>query len=234
MPERNISARDVLRDIKQGMDSEAMMTKHNISFKSLQKVYAHLMDAGLLELVNGSLETPPVRRLRAKRMAYDIRSGMTSEEVRERYLLSPTQLQKAIDVLLENKVISLGQLRQETRQQHPWVPSTAPRQAERCYLDFELSIVDTGPPEIDGTVHDITEKGVGAVGIPAQPGDMRTFLVLRDEIVLIEPFMFEARCRWVSKKQPDADFIAGFQITHISEKDLKELRKLIRLVNFYA
>lgn len=234
MPERSISARDVLQDIKQGMDSEALMSKHNISFKSLQKVYAHLIEAGLLQLVNGSFETPPVRKLRAKRIAHDIRSGMTSEEVRERYLLSPAQLQKAIDVLLENKVISPCQLRQQPRLQHPESPSSVLRQAERCYLDFELPIVDTGPPEIDGTVHDITEKGVGAIGIPAQPGDIRTFLVLHDELVLVEPFMFEARCRWVSKKQPDVDSVAGFQITYISEKDLKELRELIHLVSFYA
>jgi hypothetical protein len=232
MPEKIVSAGDVLQDIKRGMDSEALMTKHNISFKSLQNVYAHLMQAGLLELVNGSFETPPVRRLKAKKMAHDIRSGMSLEQMQERYLLSPAQLQKAIDVLLENKVISPGQLRKDSPQRHQELLSASLRGVERCYLDFELPIVDTGPPEIDGTVRDITEKGVGVVGIPAQPGDIRTLLVLHDELIMIEPFIFEARCQWVSKKKPGVDCVAGFQITHISEKDLKELRNLIDLVTF--
>ena len=234
MPEQKISARNILQDIKQGMDSEALMKKYQLSFKKVQTAYAHLMEAGLLELVDGAFHIPAVRRLRAKRIARDIRSGLSSEQMREKYLLSPSQLQKAVEVLLEHKSISPDQLRHDLEEKtHETLPA-ALREVERCYLDFELPIVDTGPPEVDGTVRDLTEKGAGVVGIPAQPGDVKTFLVLHDEFVLIEPFMFEARCRWVNKKEPDEEIVAGFQITHIAEKDLNELRKLIHLVSFYA
>lgn len=234
MPDRKISARDVLRDIKQGLDREALMAKYRLSFKTLQKAYAHLMEAGLLELVDGAFQIPAVRRLRAKRIAQDIRSGVSPEQIREKYLLSPAQLQKAVDVLLEHKSISPDQLRHEPVEKPQETLPASLREVERCYLDFELPIVDTGPPEVDGIVRDLTEKGAGIAGIPSQPGDVKTFLVLHDEFVLIEPFMFEARCRWVNRNEPDNDILAGFQITHISEKDLKELRKLIHLVSFYA
>lgn len=234
MPARMLNARDVLKDIAAGMDSEGLMTKYQLSFKDLQNVYGHLMEAGLLELVDGSFEIPPIRRLSARRILRDIRSGMHPETIRDKYLLSPAQLQKTVDILLENNLVTADQLRQYAAGQIEDVGNTVVRESERCYLDFELPIVDTGPPEIDGIVRDLSEKGVGIAGVPAQLGDVKTFLVFHDELVLVEPFMFEARCRWVARKEPRNEVVTGFQITHISEKDREELRKLIRLVTFYA
>ncbi|MBM3298611.1 MAG: PilZ domain-containing protein, partial [Deltaproteobacteria bacterium] len=151
-----------------------------------------------------------------------------------KYVLTSAQLSKAIDGLIHSKALGPGEIKENFLSSAVQVSPENLREVERCYLDFELPIVDTGPPEIDGMVRNLTEKGVGIVGIPSRVGESKTFLVLHDEFVLIEPFMFEAQCRWATRNDPGGEFVSGFEITDISEKDLGELQKLIHLVTFYA
>jgi hypothetical protein len=82
-------------------------------------------------------------------------------------------------------------------------------------------------------VTDVTEKGVGVRGIDAEVGETRTFVISADEFTLVGPFAFEATCRWVNRDGAEGDFLAGFEITKISEDGLRELRNLIRALTFY-
>jgi hypothetical protein len=67
-------------------------------------------------------------------------------------------------------------------------------------------------------------------GIESAVDSIQSFVVLGDLFGEIVPFEFEARCRWFKKDGPDEPCAGGYEITSISERDLRELRKLIDLV----
>ena len=133
------------------------------------------------------ISSPRLRRLSARGIVKDIRAGLGNAELMTRYGLNPKQLRKTFDILLESKVINHGELRNDLSLPPDQLQPINHRELERYYLDFDLPIVETGPPEVDGKVRDITEKGVGVIGIPSEVDQVKTFLVLHDEFVLIEP-----------------------------------------------
>ena len=210
------------------------MAKYKLDGNKLRKVFDDLVEVGLLEPVGDKYVIPTIRRVNARNLARDIRSGMNKSHIMGKYVLTLDQLNRIVDMLRQQGAITSQELRSYRSSPLDTHEPNNLRLAKRCYLDFELPIVDTGPPERDGIVRDITEKGVGIIGIPAQVGDVKTFLVLHDEFVLLEPFMFEAKCRWATMKEPRGEHFSGFQITRISDKDLAEMRKLIHLVTFYT
>jgi uncharacterized protein (DUF433 family) len=234
MSKSNISVRDFLEDVKAGLNNDALRNKYGLDAEGLRKVFRELRTAGFLALVGRDYVVLPMRRLSARMIANDVRSGMNSSQLMEKYSLSSKQLIKTIDVLVRNKALSYDDISDDLAELSASTGPRDQREAERCYLDFELPIVDMGPPEIDGTVRDLTEKGIGLVGIPSSVGENKTFFVLPEEFAFIESFMFEAVCRWVARNEPGGEFVSGFQITKIADKDLAELRKLIQAVTFCA
>lgn len=233
MPGREVHAREILEDIRDGLDNDALKRKYRLTSDGLQRLFDELVEAGLLEQVGNRYIIPAVRRLSARRIVRDIRAGLRNADLMNRYGLNPKQLRNTFDILLESKAINHGELRNDLSVTPDQLKPINHRELDRYYLDFDLPIVETGPPEVDGRVRDITEKGVGMIGIPSRVDEVKTFLVLHDEFVLIEPFMFEAQCRW-SRQEPDGRCAAGYRITNISAKDLKDLRQLIHLVTFYG
>lgn len=233
MPERETNAREVLEDIGEGLDNDALKRKYRLTSEGLQRLFDELVAAGLLEQSENRYVIPAVRRLSVRGIVFDIRSDVSNAELMAKYNLSPKQLRHTFDLLLESKAVNPDELRDDFSPSPEDLESTNHRKQDRYYLDFDLPIVETGPPEIDGRVRDITEKGVGVIGIPSEVGEIKTFLVLHDEFVLIEPFLFRAKCRW-AKQEADGRHSAGFEITSISDKDLQDLKQLIHLVTFYG
>lgn len=234
MPEPKLDRRVFLEDVRSGLDKRALMAKYRLDVDKLRTVFDDLVDVGVLEPVGDKYVLPIIRRVNARKLAHDIRSGMNKSQMIAKYVLTLDQLTRIVEMLHQHGSITSQELRSYRASSLDTREANNLRLAKRCYLDFELPIVDTGPPERDGIVRDITEKGVGIVGIPAQVNDVKTFLVLHDEFVLLEPFMFKAKCRWATKREPRGEHFSGFQITRISNKDLAEMRKLIHLVTFYA
>jgi hypothetical protein len=58
-----------------------------------------------------------------------------------------------------------------------------------------------------------------------------TLVVLSDELGEFSSFEFEGYCRWSFVDPEDGTYLSGFAINEISENDLLELRKLVRLIN---
>ncbi len=84
-----------------------------------------------------------------------------------------------------------------------------------------------------GMLRDITEKGLGVRGLPTEVGKTRTFVIAPADHLDIDPLVFDVRCRWTKKGLNDEP-VAGFEITKISGPTLRELRKLIRLLQDVA
>jgi hypothetical protein len=49
MPKKTINAKEILTDLKAGMDNTALMEKYGLSEKGLQSLFKKLTDAGVLK-----------------------------------------------------------------------------------------------------------------------------------------------------------------------------------------
>ncbi|MGO9568474.1 MAG: hypothetical protein ACLP5H_13120 [Desulfomonilaceae bacterium] len=58
MAKRTLDAKEILDDIKAGLDSTALMEKYQLSEKGLQSLFKKLMDAGVLKPKKGRLDKP--------------------------------------------------------------------------------------------------------------------------------------------------------------------------------
>ena len=110
----------------------------------------------------------------------------------------------------------------------PYLPASLRRLARKSVPSY-MAIYERQDLTIHGSVRDITEHGVGIKGISASQGETKTFVITPDEFVEVDPFEFEAICRW-ALETPDGEVASGFEITAIADKDLHELRKMINLI----
>ncbi len=232
MAERHLNAKEVLKDVQSGMDRRAMLEKYKLSPTGLRKALEELVEAGLLEKVDRHYVMPPAHRISTRKIVLDVGARMSPQDLMNKYLLSPQGLRKVLAKLVEAKAIERGDLGEELEAYFKAEASAEARELERYYLDFDLPVFAVGPTEIRGKVRDITEKGVGTIGIPADADEIKKLEIRHQKFVLIKPFSFQAKCRWVKQKGAEGEYIAGFEIVDISDEDVKELQYLLRLVTF--
>jgi uncharacterized protein (DUF433 family) len=232
MSKREVRAREILEDLRAGLAEEALREKHHLSTQQLRDLFRELVETGLVEAAGDRFLPSPTTRVQAGAMVGDIRAGLTGSQLMKKHGLSHEGLQEALHKLLTTKILTPSDLPGELSLR---LAASAPaniRVKGRCYLDFDLPIIETGPLEIEGRVRDITETGVGVIGIPAQVRDVKTFLIRHDLFVLIQPFSFQAECRWM--QETDTECLAGFRISRIAGQDQTELRKLVKIVTLYG
>jgi uncharacterized protein (DUF433 family) len=220
---RDIKAKEVLEDIKSGMSAAGLMKKYRISSRGLNDLYRQLSASGLLRY-------SPVIKISMNEIAADIRQGMSFSQLMHKYHLPPHGLQDVLDQLLDAKAVGLEELNGALQLRYQSVIPENIRLLPRHCLYFEVPVCVAGAPEFRGLVRDVTEKGVGLTGIAAEIDQTKTMIILGDELGQVEPFELEARCRWFEGKGRHKK--SGYEITKISQKHLRELRRLIRLANF--
>ncbi|MEW6350158.1 MAG: hypothetical protein AB1646_13915 [Thermodesulfobacteriota bacterium] len=179
---------------------------------------------------------PPERKVSVKEIVEDIRLRRLSDpQLMEKYKVSAKGLQSVFQKLLQRNAVNFEDI--EGRSQ-PYVDTITLEQRQehqRHYLPnpvpiYEskdvVSIYERKDLQNKGRVNDITEKGVGVVGLDVREGETKSFVIVADEFVELDPFSFDATCRWV-QLEASGEYSAGFEITKISERALNELRKLI-------
>lgn len=197
MTDREELVNRLLQDLCSGMDDTALMEKYHLSYADLRVLYGEMFRSGML------------------RQAVHQSFGRPSEP--------------------EKRTGSNGGGRSRSKSSRTGngarkvFSSSADdgREFDRHGLDFVIPVYDIEYPEVHGRVRNINEKGVGVTGIPVGIHDVKTLVVLGDEFGEVAPFEFEAVCKWVRNDPADGHQYAGFKITHISEHDFQELRKLI-------
>lgn len=102
------------------------------------------------------------------------------------------------------------------------------RSIRRQRLNFEMTVYDQDDPDNQGKLTNITEEGIGLVGVEAGVDEEKNLVVLGDAFGDVAPFEFRARCRWAERSDDEENVVAGFEITQIGDQDSHELRKLIR------
>jgi hypothetical protein len=174
----------------------------------------------------------PKREAKIAQLANDIRSGMSDEELMEKYKTSSDALQKVFRKLVDMGAITSEEIDNRLR---PFADSAffrKMRELPRNFLVFPIPIHELGKyPEVAGMVRDITEKGLGVREIVTSIGETKTFTIIPNEMIPGEALTFQAVCRW-SDTDEDGEPCAGFEISKISEDNLTRLRTLIKDLTF--
>ena len=167
------------------------------------------------------------RKISAKTILKDIKEGLDDWALMEKYKLSSENLHKVLRELVKKKKISQGEL--DYRNQLGQVATDVEdlRELPRNYPALSVTVYDGTDVQQKGVVRDITTEGIGVIGIDADVGDKRTFVIDMGKLTDFDKFEFEAECRWVKQASLDGQCIAGFHITSISDQSRRNLTDLI-------
>lgn len=173
------------------------------------------------------------RKIDAKSIVNDIRTGLSNLELMEKYSLSSKGLLSAFNKLIASQAMEEDELAERIPAFEDTVDINHAREFPRCYPALGLPIYDKEDLGAEYQVVDLTEQGVQVVGIRAEVGVAKTLVINAEGIdERIKPCAFDAECRWVKVDQKKARTIAGFEITNVSDKDLHVLRHIIKLLAF--
>jgi len=237
-PKPRIKARDAVRDIRSGMTDSGLMEKYGLSAKGLQSLFLKLLEAKALTQAELNQrraiyhDKTLVQQIDARDIVKDIRSGMTDSELLKKYDLSSEGLRFALQTLTDTEIISLDELYATSSSAYDTVFIENMRELPRYHLAMAVTIYEATRPDVKGTLRDIAEKGVGITGIPARVGDVKNLVIPAEIFIEVDKIVFEAKCVWAQTEGTEDQYVAGFQITSISEKCLNHLRLLIRSVCF--
>jgi hypothetical protein len=211
---RIISARSVLQSIGEGLSPKQLMEKHGLSHAAL---------------INALKQIEEERNRRASRIIQDFLSGMQVENIATRNGFSVGRFLQIMRRAVSLQLWHPPDLAMET-EKTPFQEANRERRQclrIRCPV-LTAQVREVCCPEREGTILDISEKGIGVRGISAEVDDERTFLISESDFDLPDPIVMTCTCRWTDKAQhPDLGQSAGFEITAISESDDRHLRSWI-------
>ncbi|MFH1115561.1 MAG: PilZ domain-containing protein [Pseudomonadota bacterium] len=170
------------------------------------------------------------RKIQLREFTEDIRRGMTNSQLMKKYQLSPRQCQ-AVFEHIETVHGSPEDLYGRTRGSDE-TDNSSTRRLPRHDIVLPLAVYKITCEENRGLVVDISEKGFKIHGIETRPKSRGVFAVLSQEIFDIGPIVLDAECRWVKRMGLHGLYVAGFQITDISPRNMKDLKLLISKVIF--
>jgi len=214
------------------MDDDDLMEKHQISFSTLQKLVAELLEAGYLKRTDRYAVVPSERSVNAKMVVHDIRAGLSKSDLMQKHRLSSRALKGLVTILLDTGALTRDELYGDLYSPFDAVTPEHTRSLKRYYVDFDTPVYEAKYPETQGRVVDISEDGVGLLGLETQVDEVKTLVILGDALSDVAPFEFRARCVWCRRDPVTGELLSGFQIVRIAEESLRDLKRLIRLVTF--
>lgn len=174
----------------------------------------------------------PRRTIIIKDFVRDFKAGTPNPDLMQQYELDLWGLRNTLKRLIEIKVLGEDDVRDRMPTFHDASGGDDRRLLKRRFVLFSFPIYVADDLEEEGLVNDITEQGLQVSGIQVGVGEAKSLLIRADEFADIYPFVFEATCRWANPENEQGEFAAGFEITHISDGGLEELRKLIQMLAF--
>jgi uncharacterized protein (DUF433 family) len=80
MADREIRAREVLKDIRAGMGHVELMNKYKLSPMGLQNLFEELTNLGLLERADRHEVIPGRKRIKIREIVGDVKSGLSDSQ----------------------------------------------------------------------------------------------------------------------------------------------------------
>jgi len=216
---REIRAAELSEDIRSGLSDVELMKKYGLSAKGLQSALNKLRLA---------------RKAKLGDFVQDIREGMTDAHLMEKYKITHDYLHERFAGLARKGLLSQEDIEKRMQPQDQAYKEPPSERLEPCHLQFLLPIREKDHPEIEGTVLEITDKGVGLRGIEARIDEVKTLVIPADEFSASPSVEFEARCCWVQPSEGRGGTRTGFEITAISEESSQWIREFIQLVTHGA
>lgn len=227
---RWLNARHILKDIKEGMGNAELIEKYKLSSAGLEILFSELAKAGISVPFNHEARARTKRQISQPQIVHDIRSGMIETQLMEKYELSSWAFQRVLGKLLAVGAITQEEMAIFALKNEESVTLRDMRQHERSCPLVSAAVYVQGQPMIRGRVLDISENGIGIIGIPSEVDDLKTLTISPDDLNVFEPFTLQAVCRWSRQGDRDTTCTAGFAITNIGEPSLGRLRDLLESV----
>lgn len=162
----------------------------------------------------------------------DIRSGMSDIDLMGTYGLSAKGLQGTFRKLVEGNFIGQAELDRRAAPYWDTADLQNMRLFPRCYPALSVTVRDLTNPASKGLVTDITERGVGTRGLVAKADETRILELNPEELEDMSLLTVEVRCRWGKLDRTTGSYMAGFEISRISDESLRRLNKLIQEMTF--
>jgi hypothetical protein len=169
----------------------------------------------------------PRVKISAAEFVQDLRAGLTSSELMDKYSLPARELDGVL-AQLNNALVDPGKVYGRASQNATSGTADKIRFFRRHKIDLPVVVCDANNPAIRGEVRDVSEKGLGVQKMDTTVDEFKNLVVLANEYFPISPFGFEAQCRWTCPTTDARRFLAGFEIIKISEECFKNLVKFIK------
>ena len=165
-------------------------------------------------------------KISAAEFVQDLRSGLTSCELMDKYSLTARELDGVL-AQIKKAFADPAELYGRSAPNGVDEKTTKFRFLRRHKIDLPVLVYESKDPKIRGEVRDISEKGIRIQKMDIKLHEIKSLIVLANEYFSIAPFGFQAQCRWTSPTTDDMGMLAGFEIIKISEESLKSLAKFI-------
>ncbi len=167
-------------------------------------------------------------KISAAEFVQDLRSGITACELMDKYSMVARELDGVLDQL-KKTLGDPAEIYGRTAKKQAHEKTNRIRFLRRHRMALSVLIYDAQDPTIRGEVRDVSEKGIGVQKMDTKVDETKNLVVLANEYFSIDPFGFEAQCRWTSPTTDDRHPLAGFEIIKISGESLKSLGRFIEV-----
>jgi uncharacterized protein (DUF433 family) len=224
---RTISAKALLKDIRSGVTNKELMRKHKLSPATLKRLFKEMTDAGIA-FFQEQRAARSKKGVNISQVVSDIRAGATETYLMETYELSSRGLQSTFWKLVRSGIMTWDELLDSYPGLEDSVTLRNIRQTTRSYPLLSLEAYDANDPTNRGKVIDLSEKGVGIIGLRVQVNERIGLFMNPSALLGLKSISFEVECRWVIPAAGRPEGASGFEITHIDGSNLRKLRKLIQ------
>ncbi len=171
------------------------------------------------------------RKISATQVVRDIRSGITQEELQEKYKIALHRVEKLFKRLVAANAVTESELADRYPSYKKAIAGINQSRNRRVLLPFELIVYDIATSSI-GLLRDISETGIRVAGINCSVGGERTFQLPVDIFMEADPVLMVAKCQWAKVRGKTTKYAtAGFEITDISDDDRKVLKTFVELLS---
>lgn len=217
----------VIKDIQRGASREDLMRKYDLSASGIRDLYDQLSTLEIGFRADELASKQRSRKICSSDLVRDIGLGMDRQSLMSKYDLTGDQFAKILDKLASSGRVGTGHLGALSQTEEDTTTMWQPREFLRCYPILSLAVADAGNPGLQGAVVDLSEKGIGLVGIETVVDDSKALEILPTIMGENNCLHFTARCRWTGPCTPRRKLRSGFEITCIDESNLEGLRELI-------